>query len=197
MQNFIKQDIHKLLEKEEQKLRNKQEIAMLALIKRIQRDRNEQLMHRKVDSRMIIRRTKNLIQHLQKNQEMELKKTKDYLLHSLGTRAPAGKQNPKSRSQSNKKKIKRIHAIEVSNDLKDQKSFFITDRGSHQISQKQSVSKSLTKNKLQNANRSTSVNVSKILNQKMARSKMIDSNQAYHNRSDYGLKGQKRIFKKR
>ena len=89
MDQFIKQDIKRLLEKEEMKLKNKQEIALLALLKRIQRDRNEQLLHRQIDSRRMIQRNKNLIKHLNKKQEMEHKKTKDFLQFSLGTRAPA------------------------------------------------------------------------------------------------------------
>lgn len=199
MQNFVKQDIKRLLEKEETKLRNKQEIALLALIKRIQRDRNEQLLHRKIDSKRIIQRNKNLIQHIQKNQEMELKKTKDYLLFSLGTRAPGGKtSNFKSRSQSTKKKkIKRINAIDMSNDEKEKESFFITDRG-NLSRHKTKGNRSLNKSRLEKSSRSTSVNVSKIIKHRLGKSRLMENNsQAYHNKSEYGGKSVKRTVRKR
>lgn len=51
MANFVKQDIYKLVQKEEIKLKSKHEVALTALLKRIQRDRNEQLLHRQIDSK--------------------------------------------------------------------------------------------------------------------------------------------------
>lgn len=51
MTNFVKQDIQKLIQKEEMKLKSKHEVALTAILKRIQRDRNEQLLHRQIDSK--------------------------------------------------------------------------------------------------------------------------------------------------
>jgi hypothetical protein len=42
--------IEEVLRKQEDRLRNKQQMALAALLKRIQRDRNEQLKHRQMDS---------------------------------------------------------------------------------------------------------------------------------------------------
>ena len=39
-----------IIEKKEAKLRHQQQLALAALLKRIQRDRNEQLRHRQMDS---------------------------------------------------------------------------------------------------------------------------------------------------
>lgn len=42
------------LVKQEERLRAKQQMALAALLKRIQRDRNEQLKHRQMDSQRLI-----------------------------------------------------------------------------------------------------------------------------------------------
>lgn len=168
-------------------MKNKQEIALFALLKRIQRDRNEQLLHRKIDSKRIIQRSKNLIQHLQKKQSLESRKTKDFLQFSLGTRAPAKKQNSKSRSQSTKKtRVKRIQAMEMSHNIKDPESFFVTERESHNFtSKKESINKSLHTNKLKKNNRSISVKDPRIIKRRISKSKQIEKNNAYHNQSEY------------
>jgi len=43
--NKIDADMQSIIEKKEAKLRHDQQLALGALLKRIQRDRNEQLMH--------------------------------------------------------------------------------------------------------------------------------------------------------
>lgn len=129
MEHFVKQDIQKLVAKEEVKLKIKHEIALTALMKRIQRDRNEQLLHRQVDSKRMIQRSKNLMQHIQKKHEMEMKKTKEFLHYSLGTRGQSKPNPTHSRSQSTKrKKLRKVKAIEMSQEP-NKTSFFITDRG--------------------------------------------------------------------
>ena len=50
-----------LIEREEGRLRRRQQMALAALLKRIQRDRNEQLKHRQIDSQRLIQRNKNLL----------------------------------------------------------------------------------------------------------------------------------------
>jgi hypothetical protein len=49
-----------VIEKKEAKLRHSQQLALAALLKRIQRDRNEQLKHRQQDSQRLIQRNKNI-----------------------------------------------------------------------------------------------------------------------------------------
>lgn len=44
--NKIEAEMAKVIEKKESQIRQKQQQALSALLKRIQRDRNEQLMHR-------------------------------------------------------------------------------------------------------------------------------------------------------
>jgi hypothetical protein len=46
--------LEEAIEKQEALLRQKQQQALSALLKRIQRDRNEQLKHRQIDSQRLI-----------------------------------------------------------------------------------------------------------------------------------------------
>jgi len=55
----------------EQKLRTQQTKALNALLKRIQRDRGEQIRHRQLDSQRLIQRNKNLRADLEKKQHFE------------------------------------------------------------------------------------------------------------------------------
>jgi hypothetical protein len=48
--NKINADMESIIEKKETKFRHTQQLALDALLKRIQRDRNEQLAHRQLDS---------------------------------------------------------------------------------------------------------------------------------------------------
>ena len=63
------------IEKQEALLRQKQQQALSALLKRIQRDRNEQLKHRQIDSQRLIQRNKNLLLDLLNKQNMETRRT--------------------------------------------------------------------------------------------------------------------------
>jgi len=73
-----------IIEKKEAKLRNQQQLALAALLKRIQRDRNEQLKHRQQDSQRLIQRNKNILNDLLNKQNQETKKTLDHLKQTLG-----------------------------------------------------------------------------------------------------------------
>ena len=57
---------------------------MAALLKRIQRDRNEQLKHRQQDSQRLIQRNKNILNDLLNKQNAETKRTLDNLKQTLG-----------------------------------------------------------------------------------------------------------------
>merc|ERR1719482_118518 len=57
--------------RQEQRLRQQQQKALAALLKRIQRDRGEQIRHRQVDSQRLIQRNKNLKADLSKKQHLE------------------------------------------------------------------------------------------------------------------------------
>ena len=52
------------LVKEMDKLRQKQQQSLQTLLKRIQRDREEQVKHRQIDSQRLIQRNKNLLQDI-------------------------------------------------------------------------------------------------------------------------------------
>jgi hypothetical protein len=54
-------------------------LALAALLKRIQRDRNEQLKHRQQDSQRLIQRNKNILNDLLNKQTSETKRTLDHL----------------------------------------------------------------------------------------------------------------------
>ena len=55
------QKILESMQREETKLKTKQNAVLSTLQKRIQRDRDEQLAHRKTDSQTLIQRNKNVL----------------------------------------------------------------------------------------------------------------------------------------
>merc|ERR1719454_1663479 len=57
--------------RQESRLRQQQAKALAALLKRIQRDRGEQIRHRQTDSQRLIQRNKNLKADLMKKQHLE------------------------------------------------------------------------------------------------------------------------------
>jgi hypothetical protein len=57
---------------------------LAALLKRIQRDRNEQLKHRQQDSQRLIQRNKNILNDLLNKQTSETKRTLEHLRQTLG-----------------------------------------------------------------------------------------------------------------
>ena len=85
------------IERQEALLRQKQQQALSALLKRIQRDRNEQLKHRQIDSQRLIQRNKNLLLDLLNKQNMETRRTNQFLRVALGTRSPARQKLFKSK----------------------------------------------------------------------------------------------------
>merc|ERR1740123_1535545 len=58
----------------EERLQQQQQKALAALLKRIQRDRGEQIRHRQVDSQRLIQRNKNLKVDLSKKQHLEFQR---------------------------------------------------------------------------------------------------------------------------
>ena len=106
-----------VIQKKEAKLRHQQQLALAALLKRIQRDRNEQLKHRQQDSQRLIQRNKNILNDLLNKQNAETKRTLENLKQTLGmtrldkitnvdpsmhpkqaTRLPPGSKQSKKRS---------------------------------------------------------------------------------------------------
>ena len=73
-----------VVQKKEAKLRHQQQLALAALLKRIQRDRNEQLKHRQQDSQRLIQRNKNILNDLLNKQNAETKRTLENLKQTLG-----------------------------------------------------------------------------------------------------------------
>ena len=84
----MEKQIEEIIEKQEARLRERQQMALAALLKRIQRDRNEQLKHRQIDSQRLIQRNKNLLLDLLNKQNMETRRTNQFLRFALGTRSP-------------------------------------------------------------------------------------------------------------
>ena len=73
-----------VIQKREAKIRHQQQLALAALLKRIQRDRNEQLKHRQQDSQRLIQRNKNILNDLLNKQNAETKRTLEHLKQTLG-----------------------------------------------------------------------------------------------------------------
>lgn len=71
----MEQDFQEIIERKEAKLKHSQQLALAALLKRIQRDRNEQLRHRQIDSQRLIQRNKNLRNDLLVKQKAEATRT--------------------------------------------------------------------------------------------------------------------------
>ena len=66
---------------------------MINFLKRVQRDRDEQLCHRQQDSKILIQRNKNMIRDMAKRHQTESKKTLEFLKYALGNRAPKPAKN--------------------------------------------------------------------------------------------------------
>lgn len=81
----LEKDIEAQIGKREGKLKNKHQLAMSALLKRIQRDRNEQLKQRQLDSQRLIQRNKNLLNDLLNKHSNEIKRTMECLKLTLAT----------------------------------------------------------------------------------------------------------------
>lgn len=81
--NKLEAEMQAIIEKKEAKLRHNQQLALAALLKRIQRDRNEQLKHRQQDSQRLIQRNKIILNDTLNKQNLETKKTLDHLKQTL------------------------------------------------------------------------------------------------------------------
>jgi hypothetical protein len=81
--NKLEAEMNAVIEKKEAKLRHQQQLALAALLKRIQRDRNEQLRHRQEDSQRLIQRNKIILNDTVAKQTLEAKKTLDQLKLTL------------------------------------------------------------------------------------------------------------------
>ena len=66
---------------------------MINFLKRVQRDRDEQLSHRQQDSKILIQRNKNMLRDMSKRHQTEYKKTLEFLKYALGNRAPRPAKN--------------------------------------------------------------------------------------------------------
>jgi len=66
--------VNESVRRQEQRLRQQQSKALAALLRRIQRDRGEQIRHRQMDSQRLIQRNKNLKVDLAKKQHLEFQR---------------------------------------------------------------------------------------------------------------------------
>lgn len=83
----LEKEINEVIERKEAKFKHQQQLALAALLKRIQRDRNEQLRHRQIDSQRLIQRNKNLRNDLLQKQRAEAAKTIESIRTTLGMSA--------------------------------------------------------------------------------------------------------------
>ena len=82
----MNENLQMTLVREMEKLRQKHQQSLQTLLKRIQRDREEQVKHRQVDSQRLIQRNKNLLQDILEKQAMEQRRTQSFLKYALGKR---------------------------------------------------------------------------------------------------------------
>lgn len=85
-----------VLDRETEKLRSKQALTLQSLLKRIQRDREEQVKHRQQDSQRLIQRNKNLLQDILEKQATEQRRTYSFLRYALGKREEKSAQQLKA-----------------------------------------------------------------------------------------------------
>ena len=111
----IEDGIAKKIELEEARMRTQQQMALAALLKRIQRDRNEQLKHRQLDSQRLIQRNKNLVSDMLNKQRMEEKRTDEFLKYALGARSPEKTNYYKSKYMNKNYRLKYTAARDKNN----------------------------------------------------------------------------------
>ena len=80
--------IHEKVEAEVQKLVVQQKVQTETQMKRIARDRNEQITQKKRDGRKLMKRNKNEVSDLMEKQNYEIKTIVSFMKFSLGKRAP-------------------------------------------------------------------------------------------------------------
>ena len=83
---LMEENLQVTLIREMEKLRQKHQVSLQTLLKRIQRDREEQVKHRQIDSQRLIQRNKNLLQDILEKQAMEQRRTLQFLKFALGKR---------------------------------------------------------------------------------------------------------------
>eukprot|EP00357_Protocruzia_adherens_P018499 CAMPEP_0115023004 /NCGR_PEP_ID=MMETSP0216-20121206/32036_1 /TAXON_ID=223996 /ORGANISM="Protocruzia adherens, Strain Boccale" /LENGTH=425 /DNA_ID=CAMNT_0002396093 /DNA_START=60 /DNA_END=1337 /DNA_ORIENTATION=+ len=71
----LEAEMKETMDKKVVKFKHQQQLELSALLKRIQRDRNEQLKHRQLDSQRLIQRNKNICNDILAKQNQEVKKT--------------------------------------------------------------------------------------------------------------------------
>lgn len=71
------------VDKEKQKIAVSQEKTLQAMLRRIERDRREQMKHRQDDTQRLILRNKNLLKDIYTRQTQEKRKTKQFLTWAL------------------------------------------------------------------------------------------------------------------
>lgn len=74
------------LAKEEASLFKRQKNQLETLLGRIQRDREEQVRHRQIDSNRLLQRNKNLVRDILEKQTTECRRTQTFLRYALGKR---------------------------------------------------------------------------------------------------------------
>lgn len=84
--DVMNENLQVTLVREMEKLRQKHQQSLQTLLKRIQRDREEQVKHRQIDSQRLIQRNKNLLQDILEKQAMEQRRTAQFLKFALGKR---------------------------------------------------------------------------------------------------------------
>lgn len=84
--DVMNQNLEQTLMREMEKLRQKHQQSLQSLLKRIQRDREEQVKHRQVDSQRLIQRNKNLLHDILEKQAIEQRRTQQFLKYALGKR---------------------------------------------------------------------------------------------------------------
>lgn len=105
------------VEKEKGKLVATHEKALHAMLRRIERDRREQVKHRQFDTQRLIQRNKNLLKDIYNRQAHEKRKTKTFLNWALSD-INIFENRLSTDNQAGRSGIKKLQERQISKDIK-------------------------------------------------------------------------------
>lgn len=86
----LQKDFEDAVERKEAQIKQKQQLELQAMLKRIQRDRNEQIKHRQSESHKLLKRNNNIKNDLLQRQRLEQQRTVEENRLKMGMSAKDG-----------------------------------------------------------------------------------------------------------
>lgn len=89
----MQKEFEEIVERKEALIKQKQQLELQAMLKRIQRDRNEQIKHRQSESHKLLKRNNNIKNDLLQRQRLEYQKSVEENRLQMGMSAKDGINN--------------------------------------------------------------------------------------------------------